>query len=454
MIYSKNKPPIKCIMKNSTCYKNTGKATPVGVLWHSTGADNPDLKRYVQPFETDSNYDEMIALLGKNRYGNDWNHVYRKAGVHAFIGKLADGTVTTVQTLEWNQKAWGCASGKNGSCNRIDGKSWIQFEIAEDSLTDKTYFEKVYKEACEFTAYICNMFNLDPHGYVTVKGMKVPVILCHYDSYELGLGNNHHDIYHWFKKHGKDMDDVRSDVAALMGKRNNTNTSPSPSTSASAPTVSALKFKVGDIVNFVGDTHYSSANATIGKVVKASEAKVVSVYKTGKHPYRLRAINNKGEFISGVYGWVDTSAVSEIKTETTTNTTTINKINTIKEVQNWANTNYQAGLVVDGKYGSKTKKALIKILQIELNQTYNTNLAVDGSFGSKTKAACPNLKKGIKNNVVGALQALLICNGYTTAYLDKSYGGATMSAVKSYQSKNGLTVDGVAGKNTFAKLCN
>lgn len=46
-----------------------------GILWHSTGSNNPYIKRYVQPHETDANYDEMIALLGKNQYGNDWNHI-------------------------------------------------------------------------------------------------------------------------------------------------------------------------------------------------------------------------------------------------------------------------------------------------------------------------------------------------------------------------------------------
>ena len=130
-----------------------------------------------------------------------------------------------------------------------------------------------------------------------------------------------------------------------------------------------------------------------------------------------------------------------------------NKIDTIKEVQNWANTNYKSGLVVDGSYGSKTKKALIKILQTELNQTYKTKLVIDGSFGAKTKGACPDLEKGDKNDVVGVLQALLVCNGYKEAYLDKSYGSATVSAVKSYQKKKGLKVDGIAGRNTFAELC-
>jgi hypothetical protein len=116
--------------------------------------------------------------------------------------------------MPWDYRPWGCASGKKGSCNN----GWIQFEICEDDTNNKDYFEKVYKEACEFTAYICDLYNLDPKGTVTMNGVKVPVILCHQDSYKLGLGNNHSDIYHWFKKFGKDMDDVRNDVAALMKK--------------------------------------------------------------------------------------------------------------------------------------------------------------------------------------------------------------------------------------------
>ena len=114
--------------------------------------------------------------------------------------------------MPWDYRPWGCASGKNGSCN----SGWIQFEICEDDLKSKDYFDKIYKEACELTAYLCKMYNLDPKGTQKVGNVKVPVIICHQDSYQLGLGNNHGDVYHWFKKYGKDMNDVRNDVAKLM----------------------------------------------------------------------------------------------------------------------------------------------------------------------------------------------------------------------------------------------
>lgn len=212
MKYNKNNKPIVCMMTNSTCYKGTKEFVPKGILWHSTGANNPTIKRYVQPTEGDSNYNDLMNLIGKNQYGNDWNHISRNAGLNAWIGKLADGTVATVQTMPWNYRPWGCGVGSKGSCN--DG--WVQFEICEDSLTDATYFNKVYKEACELTAYLCDLYNIDPNGTINHNGVTVPTILCHYDSYKLGLGSNHGDVLHWFKKHGKTMDDVRKDVLALM----------------------------------------------------------------------------------------------------------------------------------------------------------------------------------------------------------------------------------------------
>ena len=110
--------------------------TPIGILWHSTGANNPALKRYIQPIESDANYSELIKLIGQNTNGNDYNHATYQSGLNAWIGKLANGTVATVQTMPWNYRPWGCGSGAKGSCNN----GFIQFEICEDNLNDINYF--------------------------------------------------------------------------------------------------------------------------------------------------------------------------------------------------------------------------------------------------------------------------------------------------------------------------
>lgn len=216
MKYSKANPPIVCMQTQSTCYRGTRTMTVKGVLWHSTGANNPNLKRYVQPSDSAADKAKMLKLIGTNANRNDWNHITRQAGLNAWIGKLADGTAAAVQTMPWNYRPWGCGSGKKGSCNT----GWIQFEICEDNLTNRSYFDAVYKEAVELTAYLCTLYGLDPMGTVTYQGVKVPVILCHQDSYRLGLGSGHADVYHWFNRYGKDMDDVRRDVRDCMKEVN------------------------------------------------------------------------------------------------------------------------------------------------------------------------------------------------------------------------------------------
>ena len=271
MKYNASNKPLVCMQTQSTCYKGTNKMTVKGVLWHSTGANNPTLKRYVQPSDSKPaedtyNKTKWLQVLGTNSNKNDWNHIDRQAGLNCWIGKLADGTVTTVQTMPWDYKPWGCGSGSKGSCNN----GWIQFEICEDGLTDKTYFDKVYKEACELTAYLCNMYNIDPHGTVTVNGVKVPTILCHADSYKLGLGSNHGDVNHWFPKHGKSMATVRDDVAKLLENKTPTVAPEQPSKPATPEAPVSEMYRVrkswGDAKSQVGAyTSLKNAQAACDK---------------------------------------------------------------------------------------------------------------------------------------------------------------------------------------------
>lgn len=212
MKYNEKNKPLVCMMTQSTCYKGTRKFTPKGVLWHSTGANNPTLKRYVQPDDNAADKSYWLNLLGKNAYANDWNHIDRQAGLNFWIGKLADGTVAAVQTMPWDYRPWGCGNGSKGSCN----DTHIQFEICEDGLNDKNYWNAVYKEACEMTAYLCKLFCIDPKGTISYNGLQVPTIIDHTGSHSMGLGSNHGDVQHWSRKYGVTMDSVRNDVAALL----------------------------------------------------------------------------------------------------------------------------------------------------------------------------------------------------------------------------------------------
>ncbi|WP_139904015.1 N-acetylmuramoyl-L-alanine amidase [Clostridium thermarum] len=174
-------------LTENACYKAGKSIKPQGIMVHSTGANNPNLKRYVGPDD---------GLLGKNLNNNHWNKDKpdgREVCPHAFIGRLNDGSIATYQTLPWNHRGWHAGGSANDT--------HIGFEICEDGLTDFSYFNAVYKEAVELCVYLCKIYGLSEKN-----------IICHSEAYKLGIASNHADVMHWFLKHDKSMDTFRTDV--------------------------------------------------------------------------------------------------------------------------------------------------------------------------------------------------------------------------------------------------
>ena len=128
-------------------------------------------------------------------------------------------------------------------------------------------------------------------------------------------------------------------------------------------------------------------------------------------------------------------------------------VNCIYDIQEWLNRHYNTGLELDNIYGPRTKAALIKGLQAELNTQYNKGLAVDGIWGTKTYNACINVKQGAEGNITMLIQMALFIKGYNLS-MDKKFGADTTAKVKEFQKANGLSVDGIVGKNTFKALFN
>ncbi len=231
----------KLIFTNNACYKAGRKITVKGIMVHSTGANNPWLKRYVGPDD---------GKLGKNQYNNHWNQpMDREVCVHGFIGKLADGTVATYQTLPWDHRGWHAGGAANNT--------HIGFEICEDGLSDSTYFGKVYREAVELCVYLCKLYGL------TEKN-----IICHCEGYKQGIASNHGDVMHWFPKHGKSMDTFRADVKAGLGA-----VEPVKPTEPAVTPDTAIK--VGALVKITGSKYYGGQN--IPSWVKAKNWYVRSI---------------------------------------------------------------------------------------------------------------------------------------------------------------------------------
>lgn len=117
----------------------------------------------------------------------------------------------------------------------------------------------------------------------------------------------------------------------------------------------------------------------------------------------------------------------------------------IKKVQEKLNYKYNLNIKTDNIYGNETKGALVYALQKEIG------VKQDKIFGPITKAHCPNVRIGSNSNIVLLIQSMLICHGFNIE-LDGIFGNKTLEAVKEFQRRNGLIIDGIVGKETFNKL--
>lgn len=198
---------MKCLLTANRCYTTGTTIIPKGVMVHSTGANNPFIRRYVQPLDRDLQYaysptrDQLLKKLGVNKNHNDWNRPDLDVCVHAFIGKLDNGSVATCQTLPWDCRGWHAGRGTSG---KSANDTHISFEICEDGLDDEAYFKATKDEAVKLTAYLCYTYELNP--------MKDGVVICHQDGYRRGIASNHGDIYNWWPRFDYSMQDFREEV--------------------------------------------------------------------------------------------------------------------------------------------------------------------------------------------------------------------------------------------------
>lgn len=145
---------------------------------------------------------------------------------------------------------------------------------------------------------------------------------------------------------------------------------------------------------------------------------------------------------SGAACWQDTLAYPLFYSEAT------------KRAQQNLNNYVGAGLEIDGYIGAQTHKAMIKAIQYACNCDYGAGLVVDGIWGAKTEAALKGhyVEMGETQELVRAVQILLLARGDDPQKIDANFGNDTLIAVRQFQKDTGLSVDGVAGFDTIRKL--
>lgn len=270
----------QCLLTNNDCYKQGRKIKPVGIVVHSTGANNPNLKRYIQPDD---------GILGLNQNNNSWNRGGVQKCVHAFIGKDKNGVVRIYQTLPWDYRSWGCGKGKKGTYN----DTHIHFEICEDSLKDEKYFNEAFNLAIELCVYLIKEYNI-----------PISNVVSHNEAHKLGYASNHGDCNHWLKKFNKNMDWFRNEISSR-------NVIPSKKPSNSSPTSSIKYIYNGLDYSLVFDPiYYSNTYSDLKKAFGSNANALWNHFKTygmkeariGKSNFNVNIYKNRYVDLQKAFG--------------------------------------------------------------------------------------------------------------------------------------------------------
>lgn len=206
----------------------------------------------------------------------------RNASCNYGVGK--DGSIGLC--VDEADRSW-CSS------NAANDHRAITIETASDTTTPYAVTDAAYNALIELVADICKRNGIKKLVWSTDKNTRVNHLnganmTVHRDYASKACPGDY--LY------GK-MADIAEKVNAKLGVTTSATTASSTGTGSG--------FAVGDIVQFAGGKHYSSANASSGSTVKAGPAKITQISSGAKHPYHIVHTDSS----SAVYGWVDASLI-------------------------------------------------------------------------------------------------------------------------------------------------
>ncbi|MDD3213395.1 MAG: peptidoglycan-binding protein [Eubacteriales bacterium] len=117
-------------------------------------------------------------------------------------------------------------------------------------------------------------------------------------------------------------------------------------------------------------------------------------------------------------------------------------------------------LTADGLAGTKTQNLLYSLASAASSSSDSSSSDDSGSSSGSSSSGSSSsdsgfsrtLRKGYTGSDVKTVQTQLKSLGYYTSSVDGVYGSGTMAAVSSFQKNNNLSVDGLVGAKTYARL--
>ena len=229
----------------------------------------------------------VVGQLSAEAIGGCFTSTSREASCNYGIG--ADGRV--VLCVDEANRSWCSSSSAN------DQRA-ITIECASDKAEPYTMNSAVYNKLVKLCVDICERNGLKKVIWISHKAKSL--------AYVPKSGECVLTVHRWFANKSCPGEWLYSRMAQLAANINSGigNAAATQPEQTTTPTAGSLK--VGDVVNFTGNKHYTSAAATSGKATKPGPAKVTAISAGAKHPYHVVHTDNT----SNVYGWVDKADVA------------------------------------------------------------------------------------------------------------------------------------------------
>lgn len=112
----------------------------------------------------------------------------------------------------------------------------------------------------------------------------------------------------------------------------------------------------------------------------------------------------------------------------------------------------EKGTITGGAPGDQTGKEICVRSFYTPSYGWDCVLRYEGEGSTMVNVALPMLRKGDKNDSVWALQILLTGKGYSLGTIDSDFGPKTELAVKNFQKRQQIEVDGIVGTDTWSRL--
>lgn len=249
--------------------------------------------------------------------------------------------------------------------------------------------------------------------------------------------------------------------SSSSGSGGSINTSSILQLNSTGSNVTALQNKLAALGFYKGEItgHYGEKTRD---AVKAFQSKNGLVADGIAGPATLRAISSAKSSGSGSSGSSSSGGSSGSSAVSSTTLTVGSTGAAVRSLQNNLTTlGYYSGDVT-GHFGSQTAEAVRKYQKAKgLSQTgtatpsLQSRIASDTGSGSGSGSKVvikTSLKQGDSGDAVRDLQNALYKLGFYNGTISGNYGSLTAAAVRKFQDKNDLTVDGIAGSRTIALI--